>query len=418
MIAHPSSNPAADATEQRLGSPARHGLFRHLRRVAEQPWTRSPGLWLGLALGGACAAAAVAVIVEAWRTSAYPLPAIMMRLPVLLELGVLAAGVVLVGVGWPYRAGRSLHCASCGYQRVAETHSLLLNCPECGTYWRMFNGWRVGRPMGNRRRVAIGLLLIALAGVGLSVRTVAADWIAGRSPTGLLIRHAIYAPAADTRTTWRALARRSLSAGEIEWIANALLDRRRVTGVLDSRSLAWLHDGIIRKTLSPTTITRYYDEIVGLRLIAPPSVAAGEPVEIIVEGAYRGPNEATPDGFPNFVFAGMWIDKPPPPPEDGTEHPPMVLESLKEFHGRWSRAEDPSSLRLRPHVHRETVRALDPGTMRVRATAWVMLGFRNHELLAWTPEDEPRPPLTAVAPAAMNRMVRLDLECEIEVTPR
>ena len=275
-----------------------------------------PVLALAYGAAGLTVALGFVQLVRTVYGSHHPAVGVVLAMPVLLECALIAAGLVLIGHAAPMRQGASHHCARCGYQRVEEIHRLLVNCPECGHAWRRFGGWRVGRAVGSRPKFILGVL-ICLAGLsGAALRGLASAWIAARMPTPMLLRHAVYAPSADTQHSWRALEARRLSLAQIRWAAQTLLDRRLATSVLDPAAAVWLGARLTDNSLDADLVDRYFDELVGLTLEAPERVFAGEAVSAAVYALPRVARTGTPLGEVTLIVGGIELTPPGPPAED------------------------------------------------------------------------------------------------------
>lgn len=338
-------------------------------------------------------------------------------LPRVLECGLVTLGLVLVARGMPYRMGQSLHCARCGYQRVEERDRLLINCPECGCHWRMFGGWRTGRPLGNRRLLKIGLL-VCLAGLAaVAGRELAARWLAEQMSTGMLIRHVLYAPSDSAVTAWDILGRRTLTPGQTRWLAEDLLRRRLERGVLDVRCVEWLHDRIADASLDPELTARYYQESADFWLDLDPSAPVGRSFEASLRAVYRGPAVNTPDGQITFAVEGISIELPGPPADDArTEFErkfktgPLVL-ALQSV---GPRVTDPLEARRAARLAVASASGQFVGKATVRAVVWVLVGPTAGEDLSWRGAGGRTSPQTL---SPQHRAFRRELVREIEITP-
>lgn len=337
--------------------------------------------------------------------------------PRLLECGLVTLGLVLVARGMPYRMGGSLHCARCGYQRVEERDRLLINCPECGCHWRMFGGWRTGRPLGDRRLLKVGLL-VCLAGLAaIAGRELAARWLAEQMSTGMLIRHVLYAPPDSAVTAWDILGRRSLTPGQTRWLAEDLLRRRLERGALDVRCVEWFHDRIADASLDVELASRYYNESADFWLDLEAAVPAGRSFEATLRGVYRGPAVSTPEGPITFAVEGISIELPGPPADDSRtaferafRTGPLVLTAQSVG----PRVTDPLEARRSARLGSASASGQFVGKATVRAVVWVLVGPGAGEELSWRGAGGQVTPQTL---SPQHRAFRRELVREIEITP-
>lgn len=309
-------------------------------------------------------------------------------LPRLLELGLIAFGLILTAKGMPYRAGQSLHCSKCGYQRVEERDRLLINCPECGHFWRLFGGWRTGRPLGSRRLVQIGLLVCVL-GVGMvTIREVAARWFAERLSSAMLIRHVLYAPEGTAGLSWEVLARRSLTSGQTKWLADDLLQRRNRRGSLDLAATQWLHTKVASPTFDKELTSRFYEDAADFWLVLPEQAAVQQAFEVTLRAVFRGGAAPTPDGRISFAVEGITIELPAPPPEDlRTDFEKTFMTGPKVLppQGTSARTHDPLDSRRNANLATATGASPFVGKATVRAFVWMLAGPEVGEELKWSP---------------------------------
>lgn len=335
-------------------------------------------------------------------------------LPRLLELGLIAFGLVLTAKGMPYRMGGSLHCSRCGYQRVEERDRLLVNCPECGHYWRLFGGWRTGKPLGSRRLVTIGLLL-CVVGIGtVAVRELAARWLTERLSSSMLIRHVLYAPAGSAGTSWEVLARRSLTAGQAKWLADDLLRRRSQRGSLDLAATQWLQTRVADPAFDKELVSRYYEEIADFWLDVPSQAQVQQSFDVSVRGLYRGTSAPTPEGRMSFAVEGIVIELPAPPPEDlRTEFEKQFLTGPKVMvaQGTSTRTLDPLAARRDANLATASGAAAFVGKATVRATVWILVGPEVGEELRWVPDSGPQ------SLSTQRRAIRREIMREIDIVP-
>ncbi len=339
--------------------------------------------------------------------------------PRLLELGLIAFGLVLIAKGMPYRLGESLHCSKCGYQRVEERDRLLINCPECGHYWRLFGGWRTGRPLGNRRLVSIGLMVCVL-GIGMvAIRELAARWFAERLSSAMLIRHVLYAPEGSAGTSWEVLARRSLTSGQTRWLADDLLQRRTRRGSLDLAATQWLHTKVADPTFDKELVSRFYDESADFWLVLPEQAAVKQAFEVSIRAVYRGSAAPTPDGRISFAVEGITIELPAPPSEDlRTDFEKQFLTGPKVMpaQGTSLRTLDPLDTRRNENLGAATGMGAFVGKATVRAVVWVLTGPEIGEELRWSPSTG----VSGGGPQTLSgqrRTLRREIVREIEIVP-
>jgi len=373
-----------------------------------------PVLALAYGAAGLTVALGFVQLVRTVYGSHHPAVGVVLAMPVLLECALIAAGLVLIGHAAPMRQGASHHCARCGYQRVEEIHRLLVNCPECGHAWRRFGGWRVGRAVGSRPKFILGLL-ICLAGLsGVALRGLASAWIAARMPTPMLLRHAVYAPSADTQHSWRALEARRLSLAQIRWAAQTLLDRRLATSVLDPAAAVWLGARLTDNSLDADLVDRYFDELVGLSFEVPERVFAGEAVSAAVYALPRVARTGTPLGEVTLIVGGIELTPPGPPAEDNrTDFEKQFLSETSPAANQGRGNTLLHAGRLLPNVRVSEASAVAPfpGTATASCTVWVLVGPPPGEAVRWSAEGVPSSVMGA------KRVIRRTLTAEIEVLP-
>lgn len=355
-----------------------------------------------------------AVVFSAWTAaqSQNAMVGLALSLPDVLQFGLLGLGLYIVARGVPRRVGRSLHCAKCGYERVEERDRLLINCPECGHHWRLFGGWRVGRPAGSRSTVIKGSALVVLSLAGLSLRSVMAEWIASRLPTNLLVRHILFAPPSTTGPSWAALRGRALAEPQVRWLAEGFLDRRR-TSPLDLASAQWLDARLTDATVTGDLRARYFDELCDFQLEADASALVGAETVVQLRGVYRGPPSGTPDGPVVLAVGGIQIDLPAPPDApDRTEFEKRSLvQPLSETQARGQRLVPATRLYTTPGLALAGVRSDNPGTAVVRASVWVLVGPGLDGPVSWGDDGSPRLGFGAA------HVLRIELEKHITIQP-
>ncbi|XVJ58199.1 MAG: hypothetical protein HEQ23_01875 [Tepidisphaera sp.] len=335
-------------------------------------------------------------------------------LPRILELGLIAFGLVLTAKGMPYRMGGSLHCSRCGYQRVEERDRLLVNCPECGHYWRLFGGWRTGKPLGDRRLVTIGLLL-CVVGIGtVTGRELAARWLTERLSSSMLIRHVLYAPAGSAGTSWEVLARRPLTQGQARWLADDLLKRRSQRGSLDLAATLWLQSRVSEPGFDKQLVSRYYEELADFWIEAPSQAQVQQAFEVSVRGVYRGNSAPTPEGRVSFAVEGIVIELPAPPQEDlRTEFEKQFLTGPKVMlsQGVSMQTLDPASAGRDASLASASGVGAFVGKATVRATVWILIGPEVNEELRWTTGSGPQ------SLSTQRRAIRRDIVREVDIVP-
>ena len=339
-------------------------------------------------------------------------------LPRLLELGLIAFGLVLTAKGMPYRVGQSLHCSRCGYQRVEERDRLLINCPECGHYWRLFGGWRTGRPLGSRRLVQIGLLVCVL-GIGMvTIRELAARWFAERLSSAMLIRHVLYAPEGSAGMSWEVLARRSLTTGQTKWLADDLLQRRSRRGSLDLPATQWLHTKVADPTFDKELASRFYDEVADFWLVLPEQATVQQAFDVTLRATFRGSAALTPAGRVSFAVEGIAIELPAPPPEDlRTDFEKTFMTGPKVLppQGTSPRTLDPLDTRRNTSLAVATGAGPFVGKATVRAVVWMLTGPEVGEELKWSPSNG-----SGGGPQSLStqrRAIRREIVREIDIVP-
>lgn len=325
-------------------------------------------------------------------------------LPRVLELALLAVGLGLLAFALPRREGSTWHCAKCGYQRIEEIHKLLPNCPECGHRWRLFGGWRVGRPIGSRAALTRSLLVILAGASTMLFRDYAGPWLLSKLSTPMLIRHAVNAPADQAADSWAELERRQLTMGQRDWIAESLLDRRWRSGFLDRRSEAWLNDSITSSQLSLSIASRYYEDLADFWLEAPETAMVGDTIAAEVHGRYRGPAGDTPLGQVAFAVESISITTPGSQPTDR-----ITMAELTDT-SQSKRTIDPLSLHVRPTLGRNTAQATEPGVATVKAVVWIMFNVTDGETITWRSDG----PLTV---SWARKLIRRELTAQITIKP-
>lgn len=380
--------------------------------VRRRPWS-AVVLTLAAAL---CVLVAVQVVVTLARSFNLGFGLVLV-LPRVLECGLVTLGLVLVARGLPYRLGQSLHCARCGYQRIEERDRLLINCPECGHHWRLFGGWRTGRPLGNRRLLNIGVLVCIAGLLAVAGRELAARWLAEQMSTGMLIRHVLYAPSDVAVTSWDILGRRKLSRGQTRWLAEDLLRRRLERGALDVRCVEWFHDRLSDASLDADLAARYFNEAADFWLDANAAAPAGRSFEVSVRGVYRGPAIDTPEGRITFAIEGISIELPGPPAEDArTEFERKFRTGPLQLppQGVGARTVDPLESRRSVKLATASASGQFVGKATIRAVVWVLVGPVAAEDLSWRSAGGHTAPQTM---SPQNRAYRRELVREIEIVP-
>jgi predicted nucleic acid-binding Zn-ribbon protein len=305
--------------------------------------------------------------------------AVLAAAPAILAWLTAGLGAVLVGLGWPRRAGAAPHCARCGYQYDQPRDRLAPTCPECGNPWRWFGRMRPGRPVRHAPLLVAGGLALCLALAG-AVNAPILERLTLRSlPVRTLIAHAV----ADgpTSPAWDYLTSLTLSASQRDDLAGALLDRRLSRGGLDAQREAWL-DSYLFATPRQDLQSRAVAEALALSLEAPESVRVGASAVLALRPMPRDRDGAVPGGrlyvVPagiQAVTAGVMPDLPPPTWRSG---PPP---------GREARAHlvspaDPA--RVGP-----VLAAFEaPGVVRLHARAWVGV-FPFTPTVTWGPDGTP-----------------------------
>jgi hypothetical protein len=377
------------------------------RTIRQRPWSAAV---VGVAVAVALWAAARVVLTLA---GSFDLGfGLMLVLPVALEMGLIVFGLVLVARGLPYRTGESLHCAKCGYQRVEERDRLLINCPECGHYWRMFGGWREGRPQGNRRLVRVGGLVILAGLATLSMRGFAARWLTERMSTSMLIRNVLFAPADDARLSWEVLARRSLTSSQSRWLAEDLLRRRMTRGVLDVRSAAWLDQRVASPSFDRELTSRYFEEAADVWIDAPDQVNAGDMFEATLKAVYRGPSGPTPEGPLTLAVEGITIELPGISGEDARtafEKSAFSAPTIVPPQGVSVRTMDAREARRFSALSAANASPRFVGKAKVKAVVWILAGPEIGEDLQWR---SGQPPLTL---SGQKRAIRREIIREVDV---
>ncbi|QOI99851.1 MAG: hypothetical protein HRU70_04875 [Phycisphaeraceae bacterium] len=384
-----------------MATPKASSLLRRpaaLALAALAPFPLAYGLYAVIASGVSAPSAVVGIFLS---------------LPTLLESTLLTAGLALIALGLPHRVGRSLHCASCGYQRIEETDRLLSNCPECGRHWRRFGGWRVGKPAGNRARLTKGVLLAAVALSSATFRAALGEWLTAKLPTNILVRHVLYAPPSDTEHTWAAINRRTLTDAQKRWLAEGLLDRRR-TSVLDYASAQWLDRRLALNELSAAAKHRYIDELCQFTLEAPDSVTLGQPILVRLSGVYRGPYNGTPDGEAAIALEGLHARFPIPDEEEEAARTDFERRFLQmqatQTQARSERLVSAGRLAQLPVVGSASFIADREGEVTIHARVWVLVAPGISGAVSFNPDGTPA---TNVSPL---HAVRVDLTRRVTVS--
>lgn len=376
---------------------------------------QSPGTLL--ALGGAGFAVSVALgqmVVTAYK-SQNPLMGVVLGLPQAIELALVAFGLVVVARALPRRVGGSLHCSECGYQRVEERDRLLAHCPECGHYWRHFGGWRVGKPLGNPKAVAAGLLLCGAALSVFLLRDTVSRWFAAQLPTPLLVSHVLNAPADSAVESWSALDQRVLTSGQLRLIAEGLFERRNRASVLDRRSTEWLHKRMADGSLDGDLVTRYYDELADFTLEVPPKALTGESFAAVLKGRYVGSVGDTPLGNLIFVVEGVHVDLPGPPADDKRtdfEKKFQATTAAATPTGQQNVTIDPLRVHVNPTLASADFAAEFPGVATVHAVVWVLVGPADGEPVRWGADGAPS------TLSAQRKVMRREVTATVQINAR
>lgn len=377
--------------------------------VRRRPWSA-----VVLALAGLVLAFAAVQTVRTLAGS-YDLGfGLILILPRLLELGLVTGGLVLVARGMPYRVGDSLHCSRCGYERIEERDRLLVNCPECGLYWRLFGGWRSGRPLGNRRLVRIGMLVVGAGLLATGGRELAGRWLAEQMGSAMLIRHVLYAPSETTGVTWQILSRRALTRPQAQWLAEDLLRRRAQRGSLDLRAVEWLHARIADGTLDQSIATRYFEETADFWIEAPAETPVGRTFEVSLRGVYRGPAIDSPDGPITVMTEGVTIELPAPPKDDQrSEFEKTYLSGPTTLapQGASGFLINPTDQRRMGKIAAASASSQFLGVAKIRAVVWILVGPEAGES-AEIKGGAGTPPATL---SPQRRAYRREIEREIEI---
>ena len=153
--------------------------------------------------------------------------------PLMIQVGSVAAAVFLLWKGWPRTRGSGIHCRNCGYHQE-EAGRVVGPCPECGAPWRWIGRFRVGDRRGERWMVAVGLGLLFLV-ASTSIISRVAPWAMLRwMPTEVLIQRVALLPEDELSDEYNELTSRTPDPERMRWLAQALMRKRTRDGYLSA----------------------------------------------------------------------------------------------------------------------------------------------------------------------------------------
>lgn len=280
---------------------------------------------------------------------------LLFELPSLLLTATAAAGLYLVGRGWPYREGESLYCARCGHPWSAEIARLHSECQECGAPWRWFGGRVRGRPVRRPGLVAGGAVLCLLWLAIVVLRTTAPARLARSSPTWLLIRTVELAPWKDARVQWDELMARALPASDEAALARAILQKRQRERSLPTPLATWFDFAVAGTSIPRPLAGRWFDEMFDVRLSVPERAMVGESVPFIARVQYLGGWLGVADQAQVLVGG-------------------LEIQGEERARGR-DRSAAPATLFTRSQaIIDETVRPEKPGALSMRLRVYFFIG--------------------------------------------
>ena len=345
-----------------------------------------------------CAAVLLVAFLVGWTTigDRPMLPLLLGLLPQLLII----AGSAVFGHTIFQRVGDSRHCADCDYE-VPPTGPIPPRCPECGNHWTRRTG--LGMVQGRKaplpwRRMGLGLALVLLGLSSIGLRLPGWNGLLRIVPDALLIETVVSPKSGFVTNEWAEINRRATTLTREQKIelAAGLLDRRLESHYLDNNAALWLETQIAAGALPAELVGRCYDEMVDLRLAGRETVREGQPLDVRLEAtnAHHG-GIGRLDAV--VAFGGFHVDDSPTP--HGREN--LVYPNLLD---------DPRyEIELKG-------RARQPGPVRVRAEAWIVIAPAGSPALqlsnlTWNPDGSPNLP----AGAAWTKKVVL--EKTVTVTP-
>ncbi len=215
-----------------------------------------------------------------------------MTIPVLLVLlGSLAAGLLLIAIGW---RGRRLNdhpiCRWCGFD-VSGTWPASPTCPECGAGLKRERAIRIGQRRRRRVPLALGAVLVVfpvllLVGVFLSI--VSGSSIDRFKPVGLLLFESRFAgPERSAALAAELVSRQSngtLSAAQRARVVGAAL--RRQGDPACPWDTAWgelIDDARVDGTLSDADTNRFLNQAAVVDVVARARLRAGDPLPLMVD---------------------------------------------------------------------------------------------------------------------------------------
>ncbi len=176
----------------------------------------------------------------------------------------LAHPLVMLGIG--IREGEDFRCPKCDHQLGApgERDSVPEPCPECGCYWSESGGLMRGAKRGDRRLIAAGLGLFALAVLvpfaGFFVRiSGASSGLLTALPSGRLVAYAVSDPF-PSDPVWNELISRTLAQSQIdELVAYQLQSSPPGGGIFHGE--AWLRHAMSSGLLSGAQVYALSDRV-------------------------------------------------------------------------------------------------------------------------------------------------------------
>lgn len=284
---------------------------------AIMPWSarNAPKLrgWLAIWLGPGAnvrrtaisiAAMALWILVASFVVASWPGGSVLLQLfefaPFLFILACIGGGAYFFK-RYRAREGDARHCLACNYQQPPEG-VVAERCPECGQYWQLPGGTRIGTPTGKpwMLRAAVGCWLLPM--LVLSMQLQGFSWHLRIMPTGALIHEAV-ADFGFTDEVWAELNRRTLSDAQKRTLAEGLLDNRDPRFGMDGDGVAWFLAEHRAGTLPEGLMERFVRESISFALdVGTGSARVGAPQRVTLRTEY--PFFFAPVGINDLVVFG------------------------------------------------------------------------------------------------------------------
>ncbi len=213
---------------------------------------------------------------------------------------------VLVGTGVFYlslhrkRAGKTQHCASCGYQRAPGGENPQ-RCSECGADWSQPGGIITGAAARRPLHLWLAYGCFAAAALLMVAPSSLRDRMLRLLPTSTLIGSATTSQGFTT-AEWSELGGRQLTPEQRRRLAIGLLDKRLRDDYLDSREGTWLWTQVSGGALTTDLTERYFRDMLDVWIDAPAMASVGAPFEVSLGSRFRHSNP--PTGIDEIVYFG------------------------------------------------------------------------------------------------------------------